>query len=137
MKFKKRWGWLIPLIFLAGCVNPEVQQNMQSESPTPATTIEETTVEQDASEIESTVVIRSIGDILIHDTVFYDAATEDGYNFDHMFAPVKPYLENADITTANLEVIAAGEDYGISTYPFFNAPEEIIPALQNLSLIHI
>lgn len=134
MKFKKRCGWLIPLIFLVGCVNPEVQQHMQNESPTPATTIEETTVEQDSSEIESTVVIRSIGDILIHDTVFYDAATEDGYNFDHMFAPVKPYLENADITTANLEVIAAGEDYGISTYPFFNSPEEIIPALQNVGV---
>lgn len=78
-----------------------------------------------------TIRIRSIGDILIHDALYYDADQGDGtYNFDKMFAPVKAYIENADITTANLEVLAAGDYLPVSTYPHFNAPSEIIDALQ-------
>lgn len=85
--------------------------------------------------IGRSITIRSIGDILIHDTVYQNAATETGgYNFDHMFAPVKTYIENADLTTANLEVIAAGDVFAPSTYPFFNSPSEIIDALQAIGV---
>src|SRR5699024_6564119 len=65
------------------------------------------------------VTIRSIGDILIHDWVYDNAATADGYDFTPMFEPIKKYLENADITTANLEMIAAGDTYPLSTFPAF------------------
>ncbi len=80
------------------------------------------------------VTIRSIGDILIHDWVYDNAATADGYDFTPMFEPIKKYLENADITTANLEVIAAGDTYPLSTYPAFNAPSEIIDALKTVGV---
>ena len=83
------------------------------------------------SEVVDTVTIRSVGDILVHNTVYEDAYTGEGYNFDHMFDGVRPYLENADITTANLETIVAGSVFGPSTYPMFNSPEEIVDALQN------
>lgn len=96
--------------------------------------VEETTsgdtVASETKRIGRSVTIRSIGDILIHDWVYDNAATADGYDFTPMFEPVKKYIENADLTTANLEVIAAGDYYPLSTYPAFNAPSEIIDALQ-------
>ncbi|XJS11672.1 CapA family protein [Aerococcaceae bacterium WGS1372] len=93
--------------------------------------IEEKQTDEQQQEIIETVTIRSIGDILVHDTVYQDAYNGETYNFDHMFDGVREYLQNADITTANLETIAAGSIFGPTTYPLFNAPEEIIDALQN------
>ena len=46
-----------------------------------------------------------------------------------MFEPVSEYMQDADITTANMEVPVAGEEFGLSGYPQFNAPPEIIDAL--------
>lgn len=89
-----------------------------------------TEIEEAPKPIES-ITIRSVGDILVHDTVFQDAFDGETYNFDHMFDDVREYLQNADITTANLETIVAGSIFGPTTYPSFNAPEEIIDALQN------
>ncbi|MBG9983563.1 CapA family protein [Aerococcaceae bacterium DSM 111022] len=77
------------------------------------------------------VTIRSVGDILVHDTVFNDAWNGEAYDFTKQFEAVKPYMENADITTANLEVIAAGELTGPLTYPSFSSPPEIIDALKD------
>lgn len=133
-KFKLLWLFLFTLI-LAACSTPANQESQESASDTASEnqeTIEEQEIVED--EVVGTVVIRSIGDILVHDTVFNDAYTGDGYNFDHMFTEVKPYLENADITTANLETIVAGSIYGPTTYPQFNSPEEIVDALQNVGV---
>ncbi|WP_051221264.1 CapA family protein [Eremococcus coleocola] len=80
------------------------------------------------------ITIRSIGDILIHTDVYEAVATEDGFDFDYMFEPVKKYLENADITTANLEVIAAGDHLPLAGYPTFNAPSEIIDSLKHVGV---
>lgn len=80
------------------------------------------------------VTIRSIGDILIHNTVYEDAYNGETYDFNYMFEPMKKYLENADITTANLEVIAAGDLTGPQNYPFFSAPSSIIDALKNVGV---
>lgn len=129
----KYWQKIVMLIILIGTMVGCVTNNMSAENHTKVeetTTMEEETPQDDTA-IVASVTIRSIGDILIHDTVYYDAATETGYDFNHMFIPVKEYMENADITTANMEVIVAGTDYGISTYPLFNSPHEIIEALQN------
>lgn len=121
-------------LFLVACTNTN---NQSEESVVLSENLEEVAEEVETpspDELVGTVVIRSIGDILVHDTVFNDAYTGDGYNFDHMFTEVKPYLENADITTANLETIVAGSVYGPSTYPQFNSPEEIVDALQNVGV---
>lgn len=77
------------------------------------------------------VTIRSVGDILVHDTVYQDAYDGEKYDFTKQFAAVKPYMENADITTANLEVIVAGDLTGAQSYPLFSSPPEIIDALKD------
>lgn len=84
-----------------------------------------------AQEDVQRVTIRSVGDILVHDTVFNDAWNGETYDFTKQFEAVKPYMENADITTANLEVIAAGDLTGAQTYPSFSSPPEIIDALKD------
>lgn len=89
---------------------------------------------------EVSVTFRSVGDILIHHEVYFDAAAKaaqgsgrdgsQGYHFAPMFAPVKKYMENADITTANMEVPVAGPEFELSGYPAFNSPPEIVDALK-------
>jgi len=66
--------------------------------------------------------IAAIGDILIHESLFKSAYDGAAYDFKPMFLPVKPYLEGADYTIANLEVPVAGQGRGYSGYPSFNSP---------------
>ena len=82
-------------------------------------------------EKESSVTIRSVGDILVHSDVYTAARTDTGFDFSRMFEPVRAYMQDADITTANMEVPVAGEEFGLSGYPQFNAPPEIIDALKD------
>jgi len=102
---RRIWAFTLPLL-LVGCV-------------------QEVVVEEE----ESTVTIRSIGDILVHSDVYTTARTDTGFDFSRMFDPVRAYMQDADITTANMEVPVAGEEFGLSGYPQFNAPPEIIDAL--------
>lgn len=104
---------LIPL-----AVNPEEEQQ---DSPDP-----------DRPEYTD-ITITAVGDILIHNTVYYAAYNPqtDSYDFRSQFQYVKPYLEKADITLANLETTVSGKELGFSGYPQFNTPDSIIDALKD------
>ena len=105
---RRIWAFTLPLL-LVGCAQEEPE------------VVEE----------ESTVTIRSVGDILVHSDVYTTARTDTGFDFSGMFDPVGAYMQDADITTANMEVPVAGEEFGLSGYPQFNAPPEIIDALRD------
>ena len=82
--------------------------------------------------IVTSVKLVAIGDILIHQPVFRDAATlQGGYDFSSMFTKVKPFLEEADIAVANQETMIGGAELGLSGYPLFNSPYEIGDALKD------
>jgi poly-gamma-glutamate capsule biosynthesis protein CapA/YwtB (metallophosphatase superfamily) len=77
----------------------------------------------------------AIGDILLHQPVYNDAATpQGGYDFSSMFTKVKPFLEEADIAIANQETMIGGADLGLSSYPLFNSPYEIGDALKEAGI---
>jgi len=78
------------------------------------------------------ITIAAVGDILIHNTLYFGAYQPDTetYDFSHQFIYVKPYLENADITLANLETTLSGPERGYSGYPKFNTPDEVADALK-------
>lgn len=76
-------------------------------------------------------MIGAIGDILIHDWVYDDARTQSGYDFKPMFQPVKAMLQKPDLLIANQESIPGGEKLGISSYPAFNSPYEIVDAIMD------
>ncbi|MEH7524801.1 CapA family protein, partial [Bacillus sp. JJ1503] len=80
-------------------------------------------------QIIETVTLGAIGDILIHDWVYNDAKTQSGYDFTPMFQPIIPILQEPDILLANQETILGGEEFGISSYPLFNSPQEVGDAL--------
>ncbi|WP_066288351.1 CapA family protein [Bacillus sp. FJAT-29937] len=76
-----------------------------------------------------TVTLGAIGDILIHDWVYNDAKTQSGYDFTPMFQPIISVLQEPDLLLANQETILGGEEFGISSYPLFNSPQEVGDAL--------
>ena len=123
-------------IFLTACGSNQsaIEDSLQEIELSEEVTEEETTAEPEVSGAGETVTIRSIGDILLHNSVYQTGQTEDGYSFDFMFEEVWDYIGNADITTANMETIVAGSQLGVSSYPSFNAPEEIVDTLNNLGV---
>lgn len=130
---KYKFSVLIILLFLlVGCHSTNLSKDQIDSNSRDS--VEETTIEQSKLDKEVEITVRSIGDVLLHDGVYYNGQTENGYNFDKMFKAVKPYIENADISTANMETIAAGDEIGVSTYPLFNAPSEIIDTLKGVGI---
>ncbi|MBP5745235.1 MAG: CapA family protein, partial [Lachnospiraceae bacterium] len=82
-------------------------------------------------EIDTSVNIIMVGDILLH-TPVEEAAKNDEtgiYDFDFIFDNSKDKISSADIAIANEEVIIGGEELKVSGYPAFNAPYEIGDAL--------
>ncbi len=81
-------------------------------------------------EHDGIITLLFAGDIMGHSPQFqaaYDAATKS-YDFTICFEHVKPYIENADIAIANLEVTLAGPPY--SGYPNFSSPDALVDALK-------
>jgi poly-gamma-glutamate synthesis protein (capsule biosynthesis protein) len=77
---------------------------------------------------QDTLNLLFIGDVMAHQKQIDAAKTGGGYSFEPCFAFVKPYLADADMAIANLEVTLAGEPY--SGYPTFSAPDELAAALR-------
>lgn len=75
------------------------------------------------------VKLGAIGDILIHDTVYEDAYSNNSYDFKPMFSNVKNHLMEPDLLLANQETLLGGVEIGLSSYPSFNSPVEVGDAL--------
>ena len=72
------------------------------------------------------------GDLLWHDLVWESAHAEAvarherrRYDFDPMFAAMRPVVEHADVAICHEEVPFAPDDRHLSSYPIFAAPPEI------------
>ncbi len=82
---------------------------------------------------EKRVSVLAVGDNIIHEAVYVDAAKRaaDGvkYDFLPMYSGVADEIAAADIAFINHESPLAGENYGISGYPTFNSPREAGQAL--------
>jgi poly-gamma-glutamate capsule biosynthesis protein CapA/YwtB (metallophosphatase superfamily) len=147
---KKYYRWLllctlaICILLLSSCfLNPLTWQGDtdQPEEPAP---IEETfkptqPVETPEPTPEPTpttrgttrMTLRAVGDILMHMPLVDSAAKADGtYDFTQLFEDIKPYLEGADIVTANLETTISNDEKGYGGYPMFRTPEALLSALQ-------
>ncbi|WP_377888053.1 CapA family protein [Alkalihalobacillus sp. R86527] len=78
----------------------------------------------------SSIDLSAVGDILIHDRVYENAETDNGFDFMPMLKAVQGELEQADITFANQETVIGGTSIGLSSYPSFNSPQEVGDALK-------
>nr|WP_251047439.1 CapA family protein [Planococcus sp. ISL-110] len=119
------------IFLLAGCAIDPV--NLANEQQPIVFEVRKPSVAIAPAELNMThsASLSAIGDILIHERVYLDAKTADGFDFDPMLEKVTPFLESADITVANSESIIGGSEIGLSTYPAFNSPYEVGDALKD------
>lgn len=88
----------------------------------------------DSSHSEQELSLIFIGDIMGHGpqiTSAYDSETKT-YNYNSCFQYIKPVMEDADYTIANLEVTLAGEPF--KGYPQFSSPDELAVACKNAGI---
>ena len=81
--------------------------------------------EEIIEEKQKKLSIVMVGDVLIHESVYLDAKTDNGYDFSKMFTDIEPIIKDYDLKYCNQESIIGGKNLGISGYPNFNAPDEI------------
>ncbi len=82
---------------------------------------------------EARVRIVAVGDNIPHDSVIAtareDAGGNDKYDFSKIYAGIASRVRAADIAFVNQESPVGGEELGISGYPSFNAPGEMVEGL--------
>lgn len=74
---------------------------------------------------KKTMSLVAVGDVLIHESVYLDAKTDYGYDFDYMFEHIQPIVNKYDLRYCNQESIIGGPNFSVSGYPSFNSPDEI------------
>ncbi|GGB61726.1 CapA family protein [Virgibacillus dakarensis] len=117
---------LVIIFLLAACANDK-----KVDITTEKQRDKEVTKPVEPKETVKQITLSAIGDILIHDRVYNDAAVEDGYDFLPMLRKVNPFLSDTTITIANQETMIGGEEIGLSSYPAFNSPVEVGYALKD------
>lgn len=97
--------------------NTEIKQTSSNEEKTA----------QEEIKPDVTFTLTAIGDIMCHNTQYWDAYQKetDTYDFSYVFENVKDYIAAGDVSIANIETSFAGKDRGYSNYPVFNSPDEL------------
>lgn len=77
-------------------------------------------------ELLSRVTCVAVGDNLIHDTIYKQAAARSsgGYDFEYAYQNIAHKIEPKDIAILNQETIISTE-HNVSNYPQFNSPVEV------------
>ncbi|MDU5336660.1 CapA family protein [Enterococcus sp.] len=116
---------LIVLLFLGGCGNGKTEKETKEASS-------KATSETSKAAASSTVKLNfsAVGDNLIHDYIYDHLRQLDGtYRFDEMYEPTNYLNKDRDVSYINLETICAGEELGLSGYPTFNGPTQVLDSL--------
>lgn len=71
-----------------------------------------------------------VGDVLLHGNLLRIGQEGGDYSYSRQFGALESEISNAACASVNLETIAAGEDYGLSGFPRFNAPEQLLDGLR-------
>ena len=99
----------------------------EAESDETAESLETTALDDPYAGVDISFI--AAGDNLIHPNIYTDAYyrgnSEKQYDFLPMYADVADYIASADIAFINQETVMAGEEYGYSGYPCFNAPRQL------------
>lgn len=78
-----------------------------------------------------TARLTAVGDMFPHGPQITGAHQGGGsYDFEPAFRYLKPYFQDSDLTTLDLETTQAGAERGYSGYPAFNAPLQLSEALK-------
>ncbi|MBQ4327990.1 MAG: CapA family protein [Clostridia bacterium] len=119
---------------LAGCGGPVHPQKMPADTNLGKPAIDGYP-DQDKYSSETRLSFVGVGDNIIHEAVFTDAANRASvyasstgessrYRFVDMYEGIADLIAEADISYVNHETPIAGDSFGIKGYPDFNAPDE-------------
>jgi poly-gamma-glutamate synthesis protein (capsule biosynthesis protein) len=103
--------------FVASTTEPVSDESVEPEQEEPSGTAETTTMR-----------LKAVGDNLIHDSIYRQAAEYaggNGYDFAPMYQYVADVIADADLSYINQETIIAEKLYPLSGYPQFNTPEAL------------
>ena len=95
---------------------------------------EKENAERQAYLADSVVTLVFTGDVMGHSpmrTAAYNPVT-DSFEFSICFRYVEPYLQEADLSFANLEFTLAGKPY--TSFPVFSFPDEMLYALNDVGI---
>ena len=111
---------VLSLALLAGCSSKPV---IVEPAPAPPPVEAEPAPPAKPAPVQARIL--AVGDLLMHTPLVYASALpNEEWDFKPLFEPVRPWLQGADLTVANLETTLTGSDYPWSGYPSFNTPPE-------------
>ncbi|MBE6770890.1 MAG: CapA family protein [Ruminococcaceae bacterium] len=87
---------------------------------------DETASSTEKAELFSRVSFAAVGDNLIHDTIYKQAAarSSNGYDFSDAYDRIADKIAEPDVSILNQETIISTE-HNVSNYPMFNSPVEV------------
>lgn len=114
----------------------EVNQSLEQASKETSASLEENNRKKEVEETDTTFTMTAIGDIMCHNTQYFDAYQKetDTYDFSYVFENINRYIKTSDIAIGSLETSFAGKEKGYSNYPTFNSPDELAYDLKKLGL---
>ena len=122
--------------------NNKFQKSFQiatSEDISTQNSLEDTLNTQENSNLEkanSTFTLTAIGDVMCHNTQYWDAYNKetDDYDFSYVFDEISLYTKKSDLTIGSLETSFAGKERGYSNYPTFNTPDDLAYNLKKIGV---
>ena len=128
-KKKKKIKWknilIIISLVLIVLINNNFNNNTKRNTPS-------TKQKKEEKETITSVTMITVGDNLIHSSIYKDAnknAGLNGYDFKPMYELIKPIISKYDLAYYNQETILGGTNLGLSDYPTFNSPQEVGDAM--------
>ncbi len=79
----------------------------------------------------SEIIIRAVGDNLIHKQLYKAARKGESYDFNRMYDRVTEKIKQADVAVINQETILVKDHAKVSSFPAFGSPAEIAEAVVN------
>ncbi len=140
--FAKITALFLSALLCAGCSptekpNPETSDNSLDVSQTSSESLGESSAESSSEQsseslpesepepVSQTVSFCAVGDNLIHNVVYQQAKTEDGYDFTYAYQNVADEIAAADVAVINQETLICNDAYPPSNWPFFNSPTQL------------
>jgi poly-gamma-glutamate synthesis protein (capsule biosynthesis protein) len=145
-RHRLRVGFITLALVLSGCATTSV---LPATTVAPTITTSATTASATAPTPSApastpatprTVTLVANGDLLWHNTVWMSAQAEakrtgkgiDGFDFDPMFAALKPIISGADVAICHEEVPFSAKGGPYKNYPVFAAPPEIATWIKSM-----
>ena len=115
-------------------IQPENSEEKASEDAVVSSQEMTTAPSEDISQEKTDYIdLVAVGDNLMHRSLSEAGQQANGtWDYTSVYAPMWSLISEADIAVLNQEVPMAGADYGIQTYPSFNAPQQLAVTLNRM-----